>query len=304
MGAPRDGSGPDCSPGSDAGVIVRGMRASNGLSEEQRAAFARDGYLVVPGFLPAATCEAAKSRARELVEGFDPSTVSIFSTKEQTRTSDDYFLGSGPEVRFFFEEEAFSPDGALRHEKALSINKIGHALHVLDPVFAALSRDPALLAVIGDLGMTAPRQLQSMYIFKSPLIGGDVACHQDAAFLYTEPMSVVGLWLALEDATTENGCLWALRGGHEGPLRRRFVRAPGGGTAFVPLDATPLPPVVAGPPWTPLEVAAGTLVLLHGRLPHWSGPNRSPRSRHAYAIHVVDAACRYPEDNWLQPGPV
>jgi phytanoyl-CoA hydroxylase len=206
-------------------------------------------------------------------------------------------------VRFFFEEEAFLPGGALRQEKALSINKIGHALHTRDPVFAALSQSPRVQAVIGDLGMRAPVQLQSMYIFKNPFIGGDVACHQDATFLYTEPLSVVGLWFALEDATVDNGCLWALPGGHQGPLRKRFVRAEGGGTAVETLDPTPLPAVTAGAPWAAVEVPCGTMVLLHGKLPHWSGANRSPRSRHAYAVHVVDAACRYPQDNWLLPGP-
>jgi phytanoyl-CoA hydroxylase len=276
------------------------MQRSPGLSADQRAAFARDGFLVVPGFLAPATCDAMRERARALVDAFDPSTVSIFSTREQTRTSDEYFLESGHEVRFFFEEEAFLPDGSLRQEKALSINKIGHALHTREPVFAALSQDPAVLAIIADLGMRSPRQIQSMYIFKNPFIGGDVACHQDATFLYTELLSVVGLWLALEDATKDNGCLWALPGGHAGPLRKRFVRAPGGGTAFVQLDAAPLPAVAPGEPWRSLEVEKGTLVLLHGLLPHWSGPNRSPRSRHAYAVHVVDASCRYPEDNWLR----
>jgi len=276
------------------------MTRAPGLSDDERAAFARDGFLVVPGFLEQATCAALRERARALVEAFDPSTVSIFSTREQTRTSDEYFLGSGDDVRFFFEEEAFLADGTLRKDKALSINKIGHALHTKEAVFAALSMDPSVQAVISDLGMRAPRQLQSMYIFKSPHIGGDVACHQDATFLHTEPTSVVGLWFALEDATRDNGCLWALPGGHEGPLRRRFVRAPGGGTAFVELDATPLPAVVPASPWAPLEVPSGTMVLLHGRLPHWSGPNRSPRSRHAYSVHVVDASCHYPEDNWLR----
>ena len=43
-------------------------------------------------------------------------------------------------------------------------------------------------------------------------IGGEVALHQDSTFLYTDPPSVVGLWVALEDATKENGCLWHLPG--------------------------------------------------------------------------------------------
>jgi len=62
---------------------------------------------------------------------------------------------------------------------------------------------------------------QSMYIFKQPHIGGEVGCHQDATFLYTDPVTVVGFWFAIEDATLGNGCLWAAPGGHREPLRQR-----------------------------------------------------------------------------------
>ena len=65
----------------------------------------------------------------------------MFTTHEQTRTSDDYFLESGDKVRFFFEEDAFLPDGSLKQAKELSINKIGHAMHDLDPVFSAVLSD-------------------------------------------------------------------------------------------------------------------------------------------------------------------
>jgi phytanoyl-CoA hydroxylase len=139
-----------------------------------------------------------------------------------------------------------------------------------------------------------------MYIFKNPFIGGDVACHQDATFLYTEPVSVTGLWFALEDATIDNGCMWALPGGHAGPLRKRFARKEGGGTTMRVLDHTPLPDARPEAPWIPLEAERGTMIVLHGLLPHWSGANRSARSRHAYALHYIDEACAYPEDNWLR----
>ena len=217
------------------------MTLAPGLSADDHTAFARDGFLVVRGFLDAATCDTLANRARALVATFDPQTVavSIFSPKDQARTSDAYLLGSGDDVRFFFEEEAFLPDGALRQAKALSINKIGHALHDRDPAFSAFSRSAAIQAVVASLGMARPRQLQSMYIFKNPRIGGDVACHQDATFLYTEPLSVTGLWFAIEDATIDNGCLWALPGGHTGPLRRRFARAGGDTTRMDVVDTTP-----------------------------------------------------------------
>ncbi len=265
--------------------------------------FARDGFLVVPRFVEPSACEEMVARARALVDAFEPTTVSVFTTNEQARTSDEYFLESGNDVRFFFEEEAFLPDGTLRQDKSLSINKIGHALHDLDPVFRRFSTGEAVQRVVSALAMERPALVQSMYIFKNPYIGGDVQCHQDATFLHTEPISVVGLWFALEDATIDNGCMWALPGGHRGPLRRRFARNPGGrGTVNHVLDPSPLPPAAPEAPWVPLEAERGTMVLLHGLLPHWSCANRSARSRHAYAIHFVDDACTWTADNWMRRG--
>jgi phytanoyl-CoA hydroxylase len=49
-------------------------------------------------------------------------------------------------------------------------------------------------------------------------------------------------------------------------------------------------------------VEAGTMVVLHGRLPHWSDVNRSDRSRHAYSLHCIRASASYPAWNWLQRG--
>ncbi|MDY7227191.1 phytanoyl-CoA dioxygenase family protein [Hyalangium rubrum] len=261
--------------------------------------FERQGFLVLPDFVPAAACDALKARAEQLVEGFEPETVSIFTTHEQTRTSDAYFLSSGDQIRFFFEENAFAPDGSLRQAKALSINKLGHAMHDLDPVFERFSRTPELAALATELGVRKPLLLQSMYIFKQPHIGGEVNSHQDSTFLYTEPYTCLGFWFALEDATLENGCLWALPGGHTLGLKKRFVRAPGGGTAFQVLDSTPVPEEG----FVPLEVKKGTLVVLHGLLPHKSGANTSPKSRHAYSLHLIDGTATYPEDNWLQRAP-
>lgn len=267
------------------------------LTSSQLAAYERDGFLVVENFVTVDECNALKQRAEELVAEFDPQgVISIFTTKEQTRASDDYFLESGDKVRFFFEEDAFAADGRLRQSKERSINKIGHALHDLEPVFDRFSRQPELAAIAADLGFSQPLLQQSMYIFKQPNIGGEVTCHQDATFLFTEPMTVTGFWFALEDATLENGCLWAIPGGHKTGLKKRFSRAEGGGTKFEVLDDSPWPDEKL----VPLEVKTGTLVLLHGLLPHMSYANRSPKSRHAYAVHIVDGSANYPADNWLR----
>ena len=260
----------------------------------------RDGFLLLENFVSAQACDALRARAAELVRDFDPAgVVSIFSTREQTRTSDDYFLESGDKIRFFFEENAFNRDGALKQSKERSINKIGHALHDLDPIFDSFSRTPALAQLVSDLGFSKPLLLQSMYIFKQPHIGGEVSCHQDATFLYTEPLKMVGLWFALEDATIDNGCLWAIAGGHQSGLKSRFVRAESGGTQFEVIDDVSWPDENL----QPLEVKRGTLIVLHPLLPHLSRENRSATSRHAYTLHVVDASARYPKENWLQRSP-
>ncbi|HET7526688.1 MAG TPA: phytanoyl-CoA dioxygenase family protein [Burkholderiaceae bacterium] len=269
------------------------------LSADQKRRYREDGYLLLPGFRPPAELAALRARALEIVETFDPASMAahgsgVFTTRGQS--ADAWFLGSADRVRCFFEEEAFDSAGALRQPKALSINKIGHALHELDPVFRAFSHGPRWAGLAADLGLAQPQLWQSMFIFKQPGIGGEVRWHQDATFLHSEPISVTGFWIALEDARVDNGCLWAAPGGHRGPLRQRYVRD-GDGVHTMTLDDTPWPSLASA---VPLEVAAGTLVCLHGLLPHYSAPNRSPQSRHAYSLHAIDGRSRWSSDNWLR----
>ena len=97
----------------------------------------------------------------------------------QEVTTNDYFLNSANNVSFFFEEDSFRSDGSLVQDKALSVNKCGHALHDLDPVFRMFSRSERMAAIYKSLGFQRPTPVQSMYIFKQPKIGGPVVAHQD-----------------------------------------------------------------------------------------------------------------------------
>ena len=102
------------------------------LSNSQISQFDRDGYLVVENFIDEAQRSQLINRANEMIEEFDPaSSNSIFTTNEQERASDDYFLKSGDQIRFFFEEKAIDVNGNFTVPKQQSINKIGHALHIL-----------------------------------------------------------------------------------------------------------------------------------------------------------------------------
>jgi phytanoyl-CoA hydroxylase len=267
------------------------------LTPDQIAQFHRDGFLVIPGFKNAEEIASLRRRAEQIVDEFDPaSTRSVFSTVEQEKTTDDYFLRSDNTIKCFFEEEAFDANGQLKQAKALSINKIGHAMHDLDPVFQSFSRDPRLAQVARDVGLADPKVWQSMYIFKQPGIGGEVRWHQDATYFETTPISVTTFWFALEDATRDNGCLWAEPGGHRGPMRERFIRN-GDDVRMETLSDMPWPDDSTA---VPLECKAGSLVVFHGLLPHYSAPNRSPVSRHAYTLHATDGNTEYSPQNWIQ----
>jgi phytanoyl-CoA hydroxylase len=265
------------------------------LTPNQLAIYRRDGFLVLPGFVSKEACDRLRARAEQMVHEFDPTGVAaIFSTREQNRIADDYFLESSHKIRFFFEEDAFV-NGQLVRDKEHSINKIGHALHDLDPTFSEFSRTDDLRQLVMDVDVLDPLLLQSMYIFKQPHIGGEVSCHQDSTFLYTDPPQIIGFWFALEDAKLENGCLWVIPGGHKLGLKSRWVRTDEG-MKFEFYDTTP---------WfeeklVPLEVLKGTLILLDGLLPHKSLANRSRRSRHAYTLHIINAHAHYSASNWLQ----
>jgi phytanoyl-CoA hydroxylase len=136
-----------------------------------------------------------------------------------------------------------------------------------------------------------------MYIFKQPNIGGEVTCHQDSTYLYTRPMSVVGIWFAVEDARRDNGCLAGLPGEHRKGLRSLFHRGADGALRTdvidpsIDWDLTRL---------EHLEAERGTLIVFDGCFPHLSAANRSPRSRHAYTLHAIRRDAEYPADNWLQ----
>ena len=271
--------------------------AGGRLTEAMLAAYRRAGVIVLEDFVSVDDCRALQRRALELVEGFDMDEVrSVFSTLTNEQQQDRYFLESGDRIRCFFESDAFDERGRLRRSREHSLNKMGHAMHDLDPVFESFSHSPALAQIAARIGIRAPGIIQSMYIFKPPRIGGTVAWHQDSTYIYTDPESCVGFWFALEDATVENGCLYFIPGAHKEPLKQRHRRLS---------DSTLTTEIIDDSPWADdrkvaAEARAGTLVVFDGRAPHYSGPNRSNVSRHAYTLHAIDTTCDYPADNWLQ----
>ena len=273
------------------------------LTPTQKAQWREQGFVALPGFKKAPELQAVVQRAHELVEAFVPTAQSSrFSTRDRSHVADAALLASAHAVHCFFEEEALDDAGQLRVPKARSINKIGHALHLLDPVYRAFSHGPALAELAADLGLQQPQVHQSQVIFKQPHIGGEVGWHQDASFFVTTPQTVTTFWFALEDATLDNGCLWLEPGGHSGArgvLREQYI-CENGQLRMQALSALPWPSTQQA---VAVPVPAGTLLCFGGLLPHFSAANRSPHSRLAYTLHVTDGRAAYSPLNWLQPYP-
>jgi phytanoyl-CoA hydroxylase len=265
------------------------------LNKEMLNFWNDNGYLIIEDFKTHQECDELIQRSKELIEEQDfNNQQSVFDTVSQSHNDDNYFLESGDKIRFFFEEKANLDEENVKTNKQYIVNKIGHALHDLDDKFIAFSKNDQLDQIAKAVGFQNPLLLQSMYIFKQPKIGGEVVCHQDSTFLITEPESTVGFWFALEDANRDNGCLQVASGGHKGPLRKLFKRE-NNQMKMEELSNEPFPETD-----TFVEVKKGTLVLLHGRLPHYSCENKSPNSRHAYTIHAIDGKSKYLDYNWLQ----
>ena len=115
----------------------------------------------------------------------------------------------------------------LNCPKERPLNKLGHAQHdlvVLVPEFREVAYSDKIKNLSRSLGMKKPAVIQSMYIFKQPKIGGTVAPHRESTFMDTDPMLLYGVWIALEDASVDNGCLWYVPGSHKEKTALRFVR--------------------------------------------------------------------------------
>jgi len=274
-------------------------RMSEMLNKRQLEQFEEQGYLVLEAVIAQAEVDQVRKAALDIVDRFDINRRrSVFTTGDRDRGRDDYFFDSAENVHCFLEAGAVDANGALLKPPELAINKIGHALHDLDPVFNAFCKLPLFGRVLREIGYTCPLLWQTMYIFKQPRIGGEVRWHQDGSYLISRPPSVTGIWVAIEDAARNNGCLWVQPKGQRSPLREIYeVDWKKREGSLRVLDSTPWPQSNEA---VAVEVPAGSVVIFHDHMPHYSSQNFSDKSRHAFTMHVAEKGAEWSRSNWLQ----
>jgi phytanoyl-CoA hydroxylase len=131
---------------------------------------------------------------------------------------------------------------------------------------------------------------------KPPKIGGPTIWHQDHPYWpVIQPADLVSAWVAIEDATIENGCMSMVRHSHKwGPYKGGTVGSnpddwgPAADPSFLPEGETM--DVV------PIEVPAGAVVFHHCLTWHGAPPNRSEKNRPAIAVHYMPGWTRYEKE--------
>ena len=161
--------------------------------------------------------------------------------------------------------------------------------HLQHPVFAMLIHDSRLLDLVEDLIGPDIRLIHYQGLYKPPLTGGEVGWHQDNYYFNVADNRTVSVWLALDDATVENGCMWYLPGHHHRRLEHEQLwdtsEKKGFYYAIREIDATSA---------VPAEVARGGLAIHHCLMPHRSLKNRTERPRRGLAMHFMDATLEDP----------
>jgi phytanoyl-CoA hydroxylase len=171
-----------------------------------------------------------------------------------------------------------------------------HFPHWVSEVAQAMMVHPGVVEVVSQIAGAhlahwdgAVKAMQSMLFLKPPGLQGQ-AWHQDERFIPTRDRTLLGAWIALDDATVENGCLWVIPGSHrQGVLHQ--TKDHGRPDEFDPTDeAFGFDDSGA----VPVEVSTGDVVFFNGYLLHRSLKNRSKGTRRSLVNHYMSSASLLP----------
>ena len=234
------------------------------ITDEDVDFYHENGYLIVPGLVSDAEVEVLRADTLKICRGGYPH----------------------PSLQPF--DEDMPDDEVLRNFLCI------HFPHKISSVMLDTGvKHPGLAHVLSRIVGPDVKCMQSMLFVKPPGFQGQ-AWHQDEIYIPTRDRSLTGGWIALDDATIENGCLWVIPGSHKWALYdQRPHDNPDefdfAGESYGFDDSGEIP----------VEVKAGDAVFFNGYLLHRSRRNRSAADyRRVLVNHYMNAWSRLP---WQTP---
>jgi hypothetical protein len=267
-------------------------RPGKQLDSSMREQFEREGYLAFAQMIEPREVEALRDALREVMGrlladaragranyrppkpggtgNYDGALITVDGSELMLLTEPGYdVLGGG-------DDEAFD------HIRKLASYDQAH------PLFTQMIHSPRIKGVVAQLVGEAVTMFSTMALVKPPLIGSEKPWHQDNAYYKYAPLDkVCGFWLALDDASRENGCMHVLPGWH-----RR-----GGFKHIHTNDCQILPDRLREAEAVAVELPAGGAMFFSSNLPHQTPPNRSPKRRRALQFHYRGVSTRVVEQD-------
>ena len=252
-------------------ATLASQETADGTSADRLASrYRRDGYVILPGVLDEALVGATRSETTAICRGRRGLFDGMPTADGQQNTTADT-----------------SDDDVLRQYLCV------HFPHKLSALMEGLARHRDVVSVLTTLIGPNVKMMQSMLFIKAAGKPGQ-AWHQDETHIPTRDRSLTAAWLALDDATVDNGCLWVLPGSH-----RAGVLHPVRDQDDPRFDCTQEAHGFTDADAVPVEVPAGTAVVFNGYLLHRSLPNtRRAGLRRALVNHYMSAESLLP---WLPP---
>jgi len=260
------------------------------LSLTDRQRFQKDGFLAFEGVLTAVEVERARTALRELTERLaDGDDSRVEFSPPRLRQGNH----SGASYRFRNSscllqlEPGFDPVGRSMEDIDLSVRKYMNFTREHEALRRFVEPGHAVRRTVESLVGEGAILFQEMALVKPAFVGSEKPWHQDNAYFSIAPLdAVVGVWIALDDAGVENGCMHVIPGGHRlGAMKHSHG-------SDCEIDGERLDTTAA---W-PVPVRAGGALFFYGMLPHETPPNRSAFRRRALQFHfraatseIVDA---------------
>lgn len=241
--------------------------SAHGLTDANTAFYQEQGYLVAPDLFSAEEIAELKSETAKIFKGERGRIEGLIET---------------------------SPDAS--DEDVLKKYVAIHFPHKLSKVIESYLSHPAVVTILQGIVSPNVKCMQSMLFVKAPGKAGQ-SWHQDEYYIPTRDKSLIGVWIAVDDATVENGCLWIIPGSNK--LGYIMPRVANGSTEYADVDTID----VSGYPKEeiiPVEVKSGAVVFFNGYTLHSSQRNKtSDCFRTALVNHYMSAESMLP---WDQDG--